>query len=132
MKASPDAETTILFTNRPQESKIQCIRDVDIYSFSDFVAGQLVQSLIGLYNKGKEHFVVSGIEASFRYGLLLDTSWLMSFFLQISSRLQLFHSKCMYCDHLCILLSPYKHMPAVYIFSSSLVFNGLFGNIRSS
>ena len=101
MKASPDAETTILFTNRPQESKIlACLQ----YSTSttillfllDFVAGQLVQSLIGLYNKGKEHFVVSGIEASFRYRLFgYELVNLSVSFLQISSRLQLFHSKCM-------------------------------------
>ena len=33
----------------------------------DFIAGQLVQALIGLSNKGKQYFVVTGIEASFRY-----------------------------------------------------------------
>ena len=35
----------------------------------DFVAGQVVKSLIGFSNVGSEKFIVTAIEASFRYML---------------------------------------------------------------
>jgi len=50
---SPDAETSILFT-QPVAKK-------------EFPAGHLVKFLVGLYNKGSQDFVVDSMEASFRY-----------------------------------------------------------------
>ena len=38
----------------------------DCILFLDFVAGQIVKSLIGFSNVGSEHFIVTAIEASFR------------------------------------------------------------------
>ena len=35
-------------------------------SFTEFVAGEVVHSLIGFTNKGESDFIVTGIEASFR------------------------------------------------------------------
>ena len=74
IKASPDADTTIIFTNRQQESKrhkattpSQGKLSLSLsLSCSGFIAGEVVQALIGLSNKGKQYFVVTGVEASFR------------------------------------------------------------------
>lgn len=49
----PNADTTIIFTNRPT---------------NEFVAGEIIHSLIGFFNTGEqEDLIVLGIEASFRY-----------------------------------------------------------------
>lgn len=48
----PDVDTTVIFTNRPGK---------------DFVAGETVYSLIGFTNGADIDFIVTGIEASFRY-----------------------------------------------------------------
>lgn len=48
----PDVDTQIIFTNRPEK---------------EFVAGEPVYSLIGFTNGGKIDFIVTAIEASFRY-----------------------------------------------------------------
>jgi translocon-associated protein subunit alpha len=37
------------------------------FYYVDFAAGQVVKSLIGFTNKGQNDFIVSAIEASFRY-----------------------------------------------------------------
>lgn len=52
VKASPDAETNILFT-KPTST--------------DFPAGETVRFLVGFTNKGKKEFYVENMEASFRY-----------------------------------------------------------------
>ena len=36
------------------------------FVFTEFVAGEVVHSLIGFTNKGESDFIVTGIEASFR------------------------------------------------------------------
>ncbi|XP_003387346.1 PREDICTED: translocon-associated protein subunit alpha-like [Amphimedon queenslandica] len=51
-KPSPDAKTDIIFTNRAE---------------NNFLAGQIVKSLIGFSNNGNENFIVTSVEASFRY-----------------------------------------------------------------
>eukprot|EP00731_Ephydatia_muelleri_P026088 Em0018g188a len=52
LRAAPNATTTVVFTNRPS---------------NEFYAGEVVTSLIGFTNKGSAVFIVTGIEASFRY-----------------------------------------------------------------
>lgn len=53
LKPSPDASTTILFTQPPQST--------------EFAAGKLVKFLVGFLNNGEQQFVVETMDASFRY-----------------------------------------------------------------
>ena len=39
---------------------------LQLFLFLEFVAGEMVHTLIGFTNKGENDFVVTGIEASFR------------------------------------------------------------------
>lgn len=39
---------------------------LQLFVFLEFVAGEMVHTLIGFTNKGESDFVVTGIEASFR------------------------------------------------------------------
>lgn len=52
LRAAPNATTTVVFTNKAS---------------NEFYAGEVVTSLIGFTNKGSAVFIVTGIEASFRY-----------------------------------------------------------------
>lgn len=53
LKPSPDASTTILFTEPAQNT--------------EFAAGKMVKFLVGFLNNGEQHFVVETMDASFRY-----------------------------------------------------------------
>ena len=53
LKASPDADTVILFTNPTVPA--------------DLPAGKVVDFLVGFTNKGKQDFLVEAMDASFRY-----------------------------------------------------------------
>ncbi|XP_059488624.1 translocon-associated protein subunit alpha [Neocloeon triangulifer] len=53
--ASPDAETTILFTSPVGSSNLE------------LAGGKLVEFLVGFSNKGKQEFVLETLDASFRY-----------------------------------------------------------------
>ncbi|XP_046843328.1 translocon-associated protein subunit alpha-like [Xenia sp. Carnegie-2017] len=52
LTASPDAETTILFTSHPEQ---------------EIAAGSIVDCLVGFTNNGKEDFVINALDASLRY-----------------------------------------------------------------
>jgi len=53
LKPSPDAATTIIFTQPAQST--------------EFPAGKLVKCLVGFVNNGDQHFIVETMDASFRY-----------------------------------------------------------------
>ncbi|CAB3983072.1 translocon-associated subunit alpha isoform X2 [Paramuricea clavata] len=52
LTASPDAETTILFTSHPEQ---------------EIAAGSIVDCLVGFTNNGKADFVIEALDASLRY-----------------------------------------------------------------
>ncbi|XP_028391715.1 translocon-associated protein subunit alpha-like [Dendronephthya gigantea] len=52
LTASPDAETTILFTSHPEQ---------------EIAAGSIVDCLVGFTNNGKNDFVIEALDASLRY-----------------------------------------------------------------
>ncbi|KAM4718983.1 translocon-associated protein subunit alpha isoform 2-T2 [Anableps anableps] len=73
-KASPNADTTILFVKgegecfpaRPASPARSCAKP-GFLSPPDFPANNIVKFLLGFTNKGGENFVVESLDASFRY-----------------------------------------------------------------
>ncbi|XP_067290864.1 translocon-associated protein subunit alpha isoform X2 [Pseudorasbora parva] len=63
MKASPNADTTILFVKGEGSLK----RSADVSSSTNFPANNIVKFLLGFTNKGSESFIVESLDASFRY-----------------------------------------------------------------
>lgn len=76
LQASPDADTTILFTSHPEQG-IKSIRikwllclHKYLYCFIfilEIAAGSIVDCLVGFTNNGKNDFVVEALDASLRY-----------------------------------------------------------------
>ena len=78
LTASPDAETTILFTSHPEQGiryivetcHFLCTLDVITlysYNFSEIAAGSIVDCLVGFTNNGKNDFIIDAMDASLRY-----------------------------------------------------------------
>ncbi|XP_048021345.1 translocon-associated protein subunit alpha isoform X1 [Megalobrama amblycephala] len=64
MKASPNADTTILFVKG--EGSLKRTK-ADDSSSTNFPANNIVKFLLGFTNKGSENFIVDSLDASFRY-----------------------------------------------------------------
>ncbi|XP_067233665.1 translocon-associated protein subunit alpha isoform X2 [Chanodichthys erythropterus] len=64
MKASPNADTTILFVKG--EGSLKRTK-ADDSSSTNFPANNIVKFLLGFTNKGSESFIVDSLDASFRY-----------------------------------------------------------------
>ena len=81
---------------------------------SEFVAGEMVKSLIGFSNNGDNEFVVTGIEASFRCVCVCVVCTCLSTILpQVSTRFQLLHSKCKFLLFVCVCVSNYRVVPMI-------------------
>lgn len=76
LQASPDADTTILFTSHPEQGikhqwdkLLLCLYEY-LYCFTfilEIAAGTIVDCLVGFTNNGKNDFVVEALDASLRY-----------------------------------------------------------------
>lgn len=76
LQASPDADTTILFTSHPEQGiknirvkRLLCLHGY-LYCFTfilEIAAGSIVDCLIGFTNNGKNDFVIDALDASLRY-----------------------------------------------------------------
>lgn len=91
-RASPDADTMLLFTKPSSQGASQLgkfsyclnVKSKLKYKFLELVAGSPVEFLVGFRNKGEKDFVVDAIDASFRYPMDFN------FFIQVGLKILFF------------------------------------------